>query len=74
MLNTSSLNTLIKKAEEAAELFSVLVEQQRYNPSQAIKVIVGFKYCELNEAWDIAERYYSQSFIKGKLRKVDYLS
>lgn len=67
-------NTLRKiTLKDAEELFSTLVEEQQLNPSQAIEIVVSFRYCAVDEAWDIAEQYYSRPLNKGKLRSVKTL-
>jgi hypothetical protein len=49
--------------DEASQLYAVLIEQQKYNPSQAVKVLVHFKYCSSDAAWQIAKLYHAT---KGK--------
>tara|TARA_Y100000114_G_scaffold128438_1_gene125487 strand:- start:398 stop:628 length:231 start_codon:yes stop_codon:yes gene_type:complete len=49
--------------EEASDLYAVLIEQQKYNPSQAVKVLVHFRYCSSDEAWQIAKLYHAKQGI-----------
>ena len=54
--------------EEASDLYAVLIEQQKYNPSQAVRVLVHFKYCSSDAAWQIAKRYHAKQGIHDKRR------
>ena len=65
-----NFSNILSKLDEAAELYSVLIEQQQYNPSQAVKVLIGFNYCDVNDAWTIAKQYHARPLIKGKLRSL----
>ena len=46
--------------EEASDLYAVLIEQQQYNPSQAVNVLYKFRYCTIDEAWKIAKLYHAK--------------
>jgi len=62
-----TLSEKIEVMEEASQLYAVLLEQQSYNPSQAVKVLVGFKYCTTDEAWTIAKLYHAKKGIYDRL-------
>ena len=60
--------------EEASDLYAVLIEQQQYNPSQAVNVLYKFRYCTIDEAWKIAKLYHAKQGIYARQENKQYKS